>query len=103
MHQGCPRMDILCAASEKARRLFRLPIHCGNFEGDAVVVAWVRCKNPGALPPFPTWEEVLAIETGDSRITDSGVFPDGWVQSVTKSITETKGIATQDFTEIFMV
>ena len=34
-HQGCPRLDILCAASKKTRRLFRLPVHRGeNFRGE---------------------------------------------------------------------
>ena len=24
-----------------------------------------KCENPGALPPFPTWEGVLATEIGE--------------------------------------
>ena len=28
---------------------------CG---GDVAWVAWVKCKNPGALPTFPAWEGV---------------------------------------------
>ena len=64
-----------------------------------MVVAWVRCKNPGALPPFPTWEGVLATETGDPRMIDGGVFTDGCVDSVTKSITEAEEIVVQALTD----
>ena len=39
---------------------------CG---GDAVVVNWDKCENPGALPPFPTWEGVLATKTNDPGMT----------------------------------
>ena len=63
------------------------------------VVAWVRCENPRALPLFPTWEGVLATKTGDPGMIDGGVFPDGCIESVTKSITEVEGIAAPDFTE----
>ena len=36
------------------------------------MVACVKCEYPWALPPFPTWEGVLAIETGDPRSIDDG-------------------------------
>ena len=49
-------------------------MHCGkNLRGDAAVVAWVRYKNPRALPSFPAWEGILATETSDPGIID-GVF-----------------------------
>ena len=78
IHQGRPRMDILRAMPKKAWRLFRIPMHCGkNFGADAVVVAWVKFENPGALPPFLAWEVVLVTEIGDLGMTDGGDFPYG--------------------------
>ena len=38
--------------------------------GDAAVIVCVKCENPWALPPFPTWEGVLATETSDLGIID---------------------------------
>ena len=38
--------------------------------GDAAVVMCVKCENPGVLPPFSTWEGVVATETGDPGVTD---------------------------------
>ena len=40
---------------------------CG---GDVAWVAWIKCENPGALPPFLAWEGVLATEAGDLGIME---------------------------------
>ena len=33
-----------------------------------------NCKNPGALPPFPTWEGVLATEIGNPVRWRAAIF-----------------------------
>ena len=44
------------------------------------MVVWVNRENPGALPPFPEWEGVLATEIGDAgRTPDSSTLPEGKV------------------------
>ena len=59
--------------------------------GDVAVVAFVKCENPWALPPFPTWGGVLATKTRDPGIMDGwdnvGEAPKG----VTRSIVECAG------------
>ena len=49
------------------------------------------------LPPFPTWEGVLATEIGDAgRTLDSTTYGEG-VNEVTKSITEGFEFAAPNF------
>ena len=56
--------------------------------GDTVVVACVKCKNPWALPPFPTWEGVLAIDTRDTGMIDGWDNAGEMLEGVTRSMTE---------------
>ena len=44
--------------------------------------------NPKALPPFPTWEGVLATEIGDLGITEGEDNTGDEVDAVARSITE---------------
>ena len=55
-----------------------------------------KCKNPGALPPFPTWEGVLATKIGDPRIMTSPYIVGDEVDDVTISITEYERVALSD-------
>ena len=98
MHQGRPRMNILRAMPKKAWRIFRLPMHFGKYLGeDVAVVAWVKCENPGALPPFPAWERVLATDIGDLGIMAGPNIMGDEVDDVTRSITEYERVALSDF------
>ena len=65
--------------------------------GDAIVVFCVRLENPGALPPFPAWERVLAIEIGDARRTPHSTTCGEGVDEVTKSMIKGAGFAMPDF------
>ena len=56
-------------------------------------VAWVRYKNPGALPPFPGWEGVLATKTGDPGIMAGSDIMGNEVDDVTRSMIEYEGVA----------
>ena len=56
-------MDILRTASEKAWRLFGFQCMVANGGGGGEgCEPNDNCENPGALPPFPPWEGVLATE-----------------------------------------
>ena len=62
-------------------------------------MAWVECErreNPGALPPFPAWEEVLATETGDFVMMAGSEITGNVVENVTRFITEWDGVALSD-------
>ena len=65
--------------------------------GDAAVVFCVKRENPGVLPPFPTWEGVLATEIGEAGRTPDSTTCGEDVDEVTKSITEREGFAMPDF------
>ena len=70
-YQGCPSMDILYGMPEETWRFLRLPMRHSNIcRGGATCVKCDKCKNLGVLPPFPTWEGVLATKIGDPGITD---------------------------------
>ena len=56
--------------------------------GDAAVVACVKCEKPWVLPPFPTWEGVLATETGDLAIIDGWDNTEEILEGVARSMTE---------------
>ena len=100
-HQRCPYMDVLGNASEKARRLFWFQCILANGGGGgAGCEPDDKCKNPGALPPFPAWEGVLATEIGEPGRTDGCAF---WSEATDwdiKSIISESAVATPDF-EIF--
>ena len=67
---------------------------CGGGEGCDLDD---KCENPGALPPFPTWEGVLATEIGEVGRTPNSAASGGEVDEVTRSITEGVGLAMPDF------
>ena len=56
--------------------------------GDTAVVACVKCENPWAFPPFPTWEGVLATDTDDPRMMHGWDNAGEMLERVTKSMTE---------------
>ena len=59
-------------------------------------MAWVRCENPGALPPFPRWEEVLATKIGDPRMMAGLDIMGDKIDDVTRSKIEYKGAPLSD-------
>ena len=56
-----------------------------------------NCENPGALPPFPTWEGVLATEIGEPGRTDGGDFWSAAADWEIRSITSVSAVALPDF------
>ena len=66
------------------------------YGADAAIVSWERWENLEAFPPFPTWEGVLASETGDPGMTVGWEFCGEAVDGVTKPITFVCKIATSD-------
>ena len=59
-----------------------------------------NCENPGALPPFPAWEGVLATEIGEPSRTDGCDFWSEATDWEIKSITSESAVALPAF-EIF--
>ena len=58
---------------------------CG---GNVAWMAWVKCKNPGALPPILVWEGLLATETSDPRIIEGEDNTGDEVDAIIRWITE---------------
>ena len=56
-----------------------------------------KCENPGALPPFPAWEGVLATEIGELGNTEGCVFCNEATDWVMRSITSCSADALPDF------
>ena len=56
-----------------------------------------KCENPGALPPFPTWEGVLATEIGEPGKMVGSDFCNEATDWEIKSITSTSAVASPDF------
>ena len=50
-------------------------------------MAYDKCENLEAFPPFPELEDVLAMDTGEPEITTSADTVGETVDDVTKSIT----------------
>ena len=48
-------------------------------------VAWHKCENPEAFPPFPRWEEIFTVDTGELGIAASANM-EGEADEVTRSI-----------------
>ena len=55
------------------------------------------CENSRALPPFPTWEGVVATEIGDAGRAPGFATCGEAVEGVTKSMTDLDGFAVPDF------
>ena len=57
-----------------------------------------NCENPGALPPFPAWEGVLATKIGEPGNTDGGDFCSEAADLEMRSITSSpSAVAFTDF------
>ena len=56
-----------------------------------------KCENPGALPPFPTWEGVLATEIREPGRMVGSDFCNEAMDWEIKSITSTSVDALPDF------
>ena len=62
----------------------------------SVCVVCDKYGNPGALPPFPAWEGVLATEIGDPRLMVGSDIMGDEVDNVTRSIIKYEGVALSD-------
>ena len=64
----------------------------GEVRGETQMI---NCENPGALPPFPAWEGVLATEIGEPGNTDGGDFCSEAADLEMRSITSSSAVALQ--------